>query len=59
MLTFRKDELLDSISTGPSGAQLVDIYKRQAADKLTTNFRSSPGKSSGLNSTDPVKQIVS
>ena len=40
--------------------KLVDIYKRQVIDKLTTSFVAiSEGQISNLDSTDPVKQTVS
>jgi len=41
-------------------SKLVDIYKRQVIDKLTTSsVPISEGQSSNLDSTDPVKQTVS
>jgi len=41
-------------------SKLVDIYKRQVTDRLTTSFLSiSEGQISNLDSTDPVKQTVS
>ena len=41
-------------------SKLVDIYKRQVTDKLTTSpIPISEGQISNLYSTDPVKQTVS
>ena len=41
-------------------SKLVDIYKRQVTDKLTTSSHPSPrDKGSNLDSTDLVKQTVS
>jgi len=41
-------------------SKLVDIYKRQVTDKLTTrSIPISEGQISILDSTDPVKQTVS
>jgi len=41
-------------------SKLVDIYKRQVADKLTiSSVPISEGQISNLDSTDPVKQTVS
>ena len=41
-------------------SKLVDIYKRQVTDKLTTSFVPiSEERISNLDSTDPVKQTVS
>jgi len=41
-------------------SKLVDIYKRQVTDKLTTSsVPISERQSNNLDSTDPVKQTVS
>ena len=39
LLTLWKEKHLDNISTSLNDVSVVDIYKRQVADRLTTSLR--------------------
>jgi len=55
---IKKDKLPYSFSTGQNDVQFVDIYKRQAADKLMTNSTHSEGQSRSSGPADAVKQTA-
>ena len=58
LLTHKKDKLTYNFLTGQNDVQLVDIYKRQAADKLMTNSTHPEGQSRSSGPADPVKQTA-
>ena len=58
LLTLQKGKLLDNSLTGLNSIKLVDIYKTQVIDKLTTSSTHPEGQNRNLDPTDPVKQTA-
>jgi len=58
LLILQKDKLPDNSLTGLNSIKLVDIYKRQVIDKLTTSSTHPEGQNRNLDPTDPVKQTA-
>ena len=54
----KQDKFPYNFSTGQNDVQLVDIYKRQAADKLMTNSTHPEGQSRSSGPADLVKQTT-